>query len=446
MAEERTLAAGLRRKGAGILLSNGIAIPLQLLSGIVVIRLVGAQGRGTVVLLVSLVTILATLGQFGFLAASTYYLRKEIYTERTLIANYAVVIVVVSVVCGGLVLTGSSLINRLFFGGASISRGVLLLGISPLPLVMFTSFIATLLLAKGEARTYSALIVIPAATSLVLTVAFVAGLDLGVTGALLAALLAQVVAVIVGGVPMLHSTRGQKAKLGWETMNTLGRFGLKYYVVTLSVQIFKRGDHFLLAYFLNLEAVAYYSIGVSLYELVLGVPRGVSGLIAGEAAGQPERSAGRLVARAARSLVWLMAFGALVLGLLSYWLIPPIYGQDFVQARAPALILLAGAVLFGFALTLQNYFIGVGRPGIIAILSLAGGAVNFVLSILLIQSDGLVGNALATILGAGVSAALFLFSFSRRSHVPMRSTFLPPPTDLLVWPWRRPPRMQQPES
>jgi O-antigen/teichoic acid export membrane protein len=434
----------LRRKGAGVLGANWVGVVLGLVSSVVVVRLLGAEGRGTLVLLTTLVLILATLGQFGFLASGMYYLRKGIYGERTLIANYFVVIVVISTVCGASVLAGSGAFRRIFFEGASVSGGLVLLAICMLPLMMFANFVAALLLAKGQTRAYGSLTVIPAVAGLVLTLAFVAGVKWGVAGALLAMVLSRVLAALIGGIPMLRATRGQETELSRRTMSDLSRFGLKYYGVTLGFQIFKRGDNFLLAYFLDVQAVAYYSIGVNLYEVILSLPRAIGGLLAGEAAGGPEQKAGAMVARASRGVVWLMATGALVLGFASYWLIPPVYGADFDQARAPALILLASAVLLGFAFNLQNYFIGVGRPGIIAILALVAGAANLVLSIVLIPPAGIVGNALATLLGSALALALVLYWFRRLAGVPIRSTYLPPPSGLLDSARRGVPRLQEP--
>lgn len=434
----------LRRKGASVLLANWVTVALGLVSSVVVVRLLGAEGRGTLVILATLVIILATLGQFGFLAASAYYLRKGVYGERTLIANYLVVIVAMSVVSGALMVAGSGPFRRLFFEGASVSTGLVLLAMCALPLMMFANFVAALLLAKGEVRAYGSLTVIPSVAGLVLTLALVAGFHLGVTGALLATVLSRALATLIGGVPMLRTTSGQRTELSRRTMSDLARYGLKAYGVILGFQIFKRGDNFLLAYFLDVNAVAYYSIGVNLYEVILSLPRAISGLLAGEAAGGPEQKAGALVARASRGVVWSMAVAALALGFASYWLIPPVYGADFDQARAPALILLASAVLLGFAFNVQNYFIGVGRPGIIAILGLIAGAANLALSIVLIPAAGIVGNALATLLGSGLALTLVLFWFGRLAEVPIRSTYLPPPRGLLGFAKRGVPRLQEP--
>jgi len=433
----------LRRKGAGVLLANWIVVPVHLLSGIAVIRFAGAEARGTLIILTTLVAILATLGQFGFPTSGSYYLRQRIYGERTLVVNYLAVVVGVTVLSGALMLTGSDLFDRVFLEGAGDTSALILLAMCGLPMMMFSNFAAALLLAAGRVRAYSFLTVIPAVAGLAMTLMFVAVLDLGVTGALLAIVLSLGVSVLVAALPMLRRTSGQASELTRKTMGDLLRFGLRYYGVTLSFQIFKRGDNFLLAYYLDLTAVAYYSVGVSLYELILTLPRAVSGLVTGETAARAKESAGEFVARASRGVIWVMVAAALVLAPLSYLVIPPIYGEDFTEARAPALILLASGVLFGFTLSLQSYFTGIGRPGFNALLSFPVGALNLVLSVILIPREGIVGNALATLLAAAFSFALFLFWFRRLSRTPLRSTLFPPPFALLHSVKRRLPRLKE---
>jgi O-antigen/teichoic acid export membrane protein len=273
------LGMGLRRKGAGVLLANSLLVALGLVNGVVVIRLVGAEGRGTLVLLSTLVAVLATLGQFGFLASSTYYLRKNIYGERTLIANYVLIIVAFSVICGALVVAGSGVLTRVFFEGTTVGGGLILLAICALPLTMLTNFVAGLLLARGRAQAYGLLTVVPALAALLLTLVLVAGFDLGVTGALVATVISQGLAVVIATLLVARRTRGQRVELSPRTMGDLGGFGMRYYGVILGSQIFKRGDIFLLAYFLDVKAVAYYSVGVSLYEVILSLPRAVSVMV-----------------------------------------------------------------------------------------------------------------------------------------------------------------------
>lgn len=433
----------LRRKGAGVLLANWIVIPVHLLSGIVVIRFAGAEARGTLIILTTLVAILATLGQFGFPTSGTYYLRQRIYGERTLVVNYLVVVIGVTVLSGALMLAGYGFFDRVFLQGAGDAGPLILLAMCGLPMMMFSNFVAALLLAAGEVRVYSSLMVIPALSGLLMTIVFVAVFDLGVTGALLATVLSLAVAVVVAGLPMLRRTSGEAPEVTRKTMGDLMRFGLRYYGVTVSFQIFKRGDNFLLAYFLDLTAVAYYSVGVSLYELILSLPRAVSGLVTGETAARAKESAGEFVARASRGVIWVMVAAALVLAPLSYLVIPPVYGEGFAEARTPALILLASGVLFGFTLNLQSYFTGIGRPGLNALLSLPVGVLNLVLSVILIPREGIVGNAVATLLASAFSCALFLFWFRRLSLTPLRSTLFPPPFALLHSIKRRLPPPQQ---
>jgi O-antigen/teichoic acid export membrane protein len=232
---------------------------------------------------------------------------------------------------------------------------------------------------------------------------------------------------------ILRSTSGQTCQADLRTFLSLLKFGLRHHVGSLGAQLFKRGDTFLLAHFLNVSAVGYYAIALTAYELLLSVPRAISGLLAGESSARPGELAAVLVSRTARQVLWVMIIVAILVSVLAIPFVPLLYGQDFNRSVPPLLLLLAAAVSLGAAISLQAYFLGIGRPGLNGSLTLASGLANLWLSLWLIPLAGLVGNALATLLGCLLNFTLHLLWFRRLANVPLRAVVLPTTDDFGVW-------------
>jgi O-antigen/teichoic acid export membrane protein len=128
-----------------------------------------------------------------------------------------------------------------------------------------------------------------------------------------------------------------------------------------------------------------------------------------------------MVGRALRVTTIVNVAGAAVLGIAGPSLLLLLYGTRFNAAVAPFLILLVESVVSSAARTLAQAFSGSGRPGAVTSLELAAVAVSVVAMLILIPSLGIVGAALATLVGGCVRLAYALVSFR-----PVLGVRLPP--------------------
>lgn len=402
----------LAQKGLGVFLSNWAVLPLQFVTGVLVVRALGAEGKGVLVIFTTGITLLSAIGQLGLPNAATYLVRKEAANARMLLAHYLLILVAfTALAAGGLLLARESL-WRLLFEGTEARPVMLPLLLFILPLSMATNFLAALLLAQGQAKEYAKQTVGLGVLNMVFTVVLVVWLRLGVAGGLAALALAQAFNVAFIGRRILRATAGQSTAFAPSLLREMLRLGLQNYLVTLGSLVLKRIDTFLVQAFLGTAAVGIYSVARVPFDTVLTVPRAVSGLVAGEASGADTGAAGTLVAKVTRNVLWIMLAVVAPIALGAPWVVPAFYGPRFAAAVPALEILLAASVLFGVAISLQTYFVGVGKPGLNARFTLVAGLANAGLSCLLIPQLGLVGNALAclagTLLLAGLQAGWFL--------------------------------------
>lgn len=420
----------LREKASNVFAANWLALPLQFISSVLVVRGAGASGKGVLTLIVTTVTLLGMAGQLSLPAAAIVFLRSGRASARSLFLVYSFVTLLVSIVLAALLALGFGLFRELLIKDVAVGDTLLIIGLGAVPFFMIFSFITTIFLASGDSAAYSALVVGAGLTNVVLTFIAVIVLKLGIGGAVIAATLTHVMAAAAAYGMFLHNTRGEKfvmpRRVGWEFI----RFGLIHHGGSLASQMFKRADSYLLAYFLGPAAVGYYSIASMAYEGLLSIPRSLAHLLAGEASALTSAGSAKLVTSASRNVALLMSVVTVVVAALSPVFVPLLFGSDFAVSLPPLFVLLAAAMLFGLTMCIQTYFLSRGRPDLISMFLLTGGAVNLILSMLLIPRAGLVGNAAATAIASALVLLLHVVAFRRSTGLSADRLFIPYKADL----------------
>jgi O-antigen/teichoic acid export membrane protein len=112
------------------------------------------------------------------------------------------------------------------------------------------------------------------------------------------------------------------------------------------------------------------------------------------------RDGGTVAADKARAMLprigWIPAALAVPMALAAPLVLPLFYGPAFKEAVLPACVLLLGLVLAGVYGIISAYFSGVGRPGLNSVAVGAGLPVTVALDLLLIPHFGVMGAAVAS--------------------------------------------------
>jgi len=105
--------------------------------------------------------------------------------------------------------------------------------------------------------------------------------------------------------------------------------------------------------------------------------------------------------------------------LLSDWIIPLLFGTEYLPSVLPLKWLIWSVIFVNLGLAAQQWFIAENLQHLLLMRTSAGAFINLVLNIILIPKYGIVGAAIAT-LAAQVSATFLLNVFSKQT----RSLFL----------------------
>lgn len=126
-----------------------------------------------------------------------------------------------------------------------------------------------------------------------------------------------------------------------------------------------------------------------------------------------------LASRVTRYTVLLVGLLAVGLASLAETFVPLYYGEPFVVATAPLLVLLPGAIGFAAARPLRAVSQGSGRITALIVATGAAAALNLGLNALLIPRFGMLGAAAATSVGYGSMFVLLVWAARRIGYDPL---------------------------
>ena len=201
------------------------------------------------------------------------------------------------------------------------------------------------------------------------------------------------------------------------------RFGLKDYLSNLMRHAIIRLDAFLVASLVvnGVAAAGIYSVATNLAALVIHLPGSVRLSLFPMVATNNDAEANRLTPLACRHTMLLTIVLAAGIGIGGPLAIGLLYGEAFVGAVVPLLILLPGVVLVSQAHIFYGDLNGRGKPGATTISALVSLIVTIILDLLLIPRYGIIGAAIASTCAYAVeflvSGSFFIrYSGTRWSH------------------------------
>lgn len=356
----RETSAPTRARHVRAIVAYGLGPMLGLLSGPILARALGPEGRGQFAAILQPITVLGAVAALGVPAAVTYFVARGVDSRRTyrdglriMLIPAAVVFVGIlaysSVVAGSQGLPQSFLIaiwsTALILAVVEIRRGafqgrqrwkVLDVERAANAVLRFTAIVLAALLGAGAAETFA--------------VAHLAGV-------FIAALVLVVAPLTVTGAAGSSETRPR--------LSEMTKFSLWAAVGTITVVANNRIDQLLFPAAGSPVELGYYSVAVTVAEvpLVLGV------LAARNALAQV--SGGEKVTRTARSIapyLVLVAVGCAVLAVIAGPLVRIVFGAAFEPSSYSLQILLGATVVGAINLVLIAVITGMGRPALSAVI------------------------------------------------------------------------------
>jgi len=388
------------------LLFRGLSTPIALLLVVIQSRFLAPSGRGTFVLVVLSVTILARLlGQLGL--AVTARMRDRGTDLRQLVHRALGLALVLGLAGGALVAAASPVLNV---------RGdlALIAAVALIPNVLWQTA-SGVLLGLARVRVWNLIQALSPILTLVGMLVLVVALDGGVRAAVVAWTAAHVLTAAFA----LFLTRDVWHPIGRPALlDEHGRMMLRLALAMGAVQVVNligyRVELFVLELYDGVASVGIYSIAMQAAEAMWLIPAAIATAITGPAVHDDEVDATKLVARSALKSLLYTGAAAVVVGGAAPFLIPLLFGEDFDGAARPLAFLLPGVVLYAPVTVLVVYLsVRHARPHLSLAVSVVAAVVTAALAFALIPSHGLEGAAIASAAGYAVGSALAWLLFRR---------------------------------
>lgn len=389
------LRGRFRREVAITLLRQFVVVCLSIATAGIVARRLGKEGKGVLSLALLLPGMLALMLSGGVGAANVYLVASRRLGVSSLTENSSAFAIgaslVAFVIMAALFVTGG-------LGGIvpGVPASLVALSTLGIPLVLLREYLCAILRGLQKITVVNLITTASAGLTLILTSVFVAGLRVGVPGAILASLGAGLGALLLAVAFLQQQGVSFRPRLDLSIMRPTLSFGLKGHVGTVFQFFNYRFDVFVVNYFLGTSSVGIYSVSVALAELLWHLPEAVSFVIFPKAASSTPQTMNAFTPR-----VFLVTLGVTVvvglgLLLLAKDLINLVYSSAFLAAYTPMVALLPGVAFLGAAKVLTNDITGRGYPHYNSINAGVALVVTVVLDIVLIPRYGVVGAAVAS--------------------------------------------------
>ena len=401
-----------------------------------IVNRLGAELFGMVAL-VQTVAGFAGLLNLGIGRALTKYL-SELYWKGDLdrindFFQTAWAVCILSGLVGALLLAGSSrMIKSAFFrGGPEVTSDIIAFAIYVAAFGLFSSMLlevaSSIPLATQRFGIRNAIQVLMATIMSIGSVALLAA-GFSVRSVLLVSFFSNVFGVGAYLAVSCKIVTGLKLKprIELNALKTLLGFSLPLILSALSGMIVGRIDRFILAYYLPLAAVTFYTLPFSLAQKLSSAVGNVTSVVFPFASELHAMSASEklreLYLRSSKILILMTLPLAMVLitipdPILRYWL-----GAEYADQGAIALSII-GAATFLNALTAVPTVtsLGIGRPWMPSFFAIASSVTSLLANFLLIPRYGINGAALALLFSEVVGGVPFVYLVNRRlSLTPLR--------------------------
>ncbi|MDP8909495.1 MAG: oligosaccharide flippase family protein [Chloroflexota bacterium] len=387
----------------------------NLLTGIIIARTLGADGRGELAAILAFTQVATWIFAMGCSHAASFHLARHpeqggrvIGTWLLLLAPFAVLglaasIAVVPIALGAqreyVVIAGQLFATTLVLALVlELLQGVIL-GDHRFLLWNYLRFAQP----AGVAVLYVVLLVLDALT---------------VTSALVANAVMLVLVLGVGGGWALRRHGRPRADLRFA--RTTFWYGFRVHGSTVAGTVNARLDLAIIPAFLGAAGVGLYSVATNIAAIVGTLAGSVVALVLPAAARRAEQGAATVVASMYVALAIGLA-GALVIGVLAQPTLRLLYGAEFEAAAGPLRVLLVGYVLLQPGLVLSQGLNAVNRPFAGSLPHVAGAVVTVVGLLLFLAGGGIMAAAWVTTAAYAVVAVTALVLYRGATRLSWRA-------------------------
>jgi O-antigen/teichoic acid export membrane protein len=397
----------LLRVGLGGYLATSLILVANLVTGIVIARALGPDGRGVTVVIVMVTQLAGFVAEIGASASLSYHAAREPERAARLFGTWVAILVPL----GLLAIAVAELALPVLF--ASQEARTIWLGrlfLFNVLLVLWVGLVNGLLLGLHDFVAVNLLRIVQPVTAAVASLVLWRADLLTVEAALIVWIVTTLASVLAGTARILGRVgiSGPDLDLARRTVP----FGLRAHGDSLGGTVNMRLDLVILPAFVAATSLGLYSVAANVSLILMQFANALAVFVLPSTA-RDRPGAAATVVRSLQATVALGACGAGVLFLVAAPALELVYGESFRGAAETLRILLPGAVLYGAAAILAAGIHGAGRPLTATVNQLIGAALTILGLLVFARGGGIVAAAIVSTVAYSVVFAGDLVAYRR---------------------------------
>jgi len=420
----------------------------KILYSVIVNRALGPVGKGLFELIQLAPNVLTSFGTFGFNEANIYFAGRKPQKIPNILSNSYVLGIGFSIVA---MLLGAAFIflpqNRPIFDNIPYWVGGLAL--LAIPLGLIDSFVLGVLYGENRIWVQNVHEIIRIITQVLYIGVFVVILKLAVQGAVYGFVLINVTLLIFTLIVLsrFHKPVGDKfdKDLAWESW----KFARFSWGANFAQYLLLKVDQWLILLLASeatrMAQVGLYSTAVNVITNIWIIPASIQTSLMPKITQKGESERKKLVPPSLRIVTIIVAIAIFVLAIIGKWALGFLYGNEWLDAYTPMILLIPGIFSMSFAKVFAADFFSRGKPYVSMYVSVFSLIINVILNFILIPRDWMVGTlliggmngaAIASSVAYTLSFILFLILYVRESGEKSRNLFIPKRSDYqTIWSW-----------
>ena len=388
----KTTTSDFIHKVAETFVTRILLIGIGLITSVIVARVLGPEGRGLYAVAATIVAIGVQFSNLGLHASNTYYVARDRELLPALVGNT----IVVSFGFGGLGCAFTWIIFSLWPNLAPLNGLLLILSLTWIPFGLAYMLLQNLLLGIQEVRSYNKIEL----TTKILGVGFI-GLviflrNVRVEEVFSAGLIALVISFLWALWRLLMKIPNLPIP-SFALFKENIQYGIKAYLAAFFAFLILRVDLLMVKYILSAEEAGYYSIAVSMADMVYMLPLVIGTILfpklSAMASNQEKWAFTRKVAV---SVGPVMAVVVSIAAFISKEVVQFLFGTAFMPAVPAFIWLMPGVFILSMTSIFSSYIASQYIPLILVILYFLIALINMVLNWFLLPILGIIGAAISS--------------------------------------------------
>ncbi|AOZ92679.1 lipopolysaccharide biosynthesis protein [Paenibacillus crassostreae] len=377
-----------------IFASNVFILGLNVITGIIIARYLGPEGRGEQAAMIMWPTFLAYSLTLGIPASLVYYMKKKDENQGSLYITSLYMSLILGCVA---IAVGFVIIP---FWMREYSKGVIEFATWALimaPIAMLGTINVAALQSREEYHRYNFIRYFPVFSTLVLLLGLVVTDHVTPFYTSVAYLFPAIPVAIWVTIKMISNYKiKQKNKI--ESGKKLLSYGIRSYGTDVAGTFSGYIDQILVVGLLSPSSLGLYVVSLNLSKMLNTIQYAISSVLFPKASGLTQVDAINLTFRVFRiSIVITMILGIGIFIVAPYLLIL-LYGETFVEAIAVFRILIFQTAIYSTSWILSQGFMSIGKPGSVTILRIISLGLNVILLNIFIPLLGIEGAAISLLI------------------------------------------------